>query len=88
VATLLGACIAGIGCLFGVYIIVHRLTHPDIAIVGWASLMAANIFLGGVIMLLLGMIGEYIGRIYISLNSSSQYVVKESIHIEDQNPVQ
>jgi undecaprenyl-phosphate 4-deoxy-4-formamido-L-arabinose transferase len=85
-ATLLGACIAGAGFLLGGYIVIKRLAYPDIAIAGWSSLIAANIFLGGMIMILLGMIGEYIGRIYISLNSSSQYVVKESVNTEKESP--
>jgi len=35
------------------------------------------LFLGGVIMIMLGLLGEYIGRIYISLNNSPQYVIRE-----------
>lgn len=42
--------------------------------------MAALVFIGGMIMLMLGLIGEYIGRIYISLNNSPQYVIKECIN--------
>jgi undecaprenyl-phosphate 4-deoxy-4-formamido-L-arabinose transferase len=34
---------------------------------------------GGMIMLLLGLIGEYVGRIYISINQSPQYVVRERV---------
>ncbi len=33
-------------------------------------------------MLILGMIGEYIGRIYISLNRSPQYVIRETINMD------
>ena len=44
--------------------------------------MAAIVFFGGMIMLMLGMIGEYIGRIYISLNRSPQYVIRETINVE------
>ena len=33
-------------------------------------------------MLMLGLIGEYIGRIYISLNNSPQYVIREKINTE------
>ncbi|MCD7838513.1 MAG: glycosyltransferase, partial [Clostridiales bacterium] len=40
-------------------------------------------FLGGMIMFLLGLIGEYIGRIYISLNNSPQYVVRETLNVEE-----
>ncbi len=39
-------------------------------------------FIGGIIMLMLGLIGEYIGRIYISLNNSPQYVVRKYINYE------
>ena len=39
--------------------------------------MAAMVFIGGMLMLMLGLIGEYIGRIYISLNDAPQYVVRE-----------
>ena len=39
--------------------------------------MAAIMFIGGMMMLMLGLIGEYIGRIYISLNDAPQFVVRE-----------
>jgi undecaprenyl-phosphate 4-deoxy-4-formamido-L-arabinose transferase len=46
--------------------------------------MSALVFFGGMIMIMLGLIGEYIGRIYISMNNSPQYVIRESINIEDE----
>lgn len=42
--------------------------------------MAAVVFIGGMLMIMLGLIGEYIGRIYISINNSPQYVVREETH--------
>ena len=42
-----------------------------------SSLMAAVVFIGGMLMIMLGLIGEYIGRIYISINNSPQYVIRE-----------
>jgi len=42
--------------------------------------MAVLLFIGGMIMLMLGLIGEYIGRIYISINKSPQYVIKETLN--------
>ena len=47
------------------------------AIGGYPSLMCTLLILGGSILFSLGMIGEYIGRIYISINNSPQYVVRE-----------
>lgn len=45
--------------------------------------MAVMLFLGGMILFVLGLIGEYVGRIYISLNNSPQYVIRETFNIED-----
>ena len=39
--------------------------------------MSMLLFIGGMIMFMLGLIGEYIGRIYISLNNSPQFVIRE-----------
>ena len=41
--------------------------------------MAVVLFIGGVLMILLGIIGEYIGRIYISVNNAPQFVIREMI---------
>ena len=60
-----------------------KLVNPAMKI-GYASLMVAILFLGGTILLVLGLIGEYIGRIYICINQSPQYVVKESVNLEEQ----
>lgn len=77
-ATLIGVFCAGTGFLYGIYTIVKRFLVPNVPI-GFSSLMAALVFIGGMIMLMLGLIGEYVGRIYISLNNSPQYVVREVI---------
>ena len=39
--------------------------------------MCVILFVGGMMMIMLGLVGEYIGRIYISLNNSPQYVIRE-----------
>ena len=80
IATAIGACSAVAGFLYGVYTILKRMINPDVPM-GFSSTMAAIVFFGGMIMLMLGMIGEYIGRIYISLNNSPQYVIREKINI-------
>ncbi len=75
-ATLIGVLCAGSGFLYGIYTIVKRLFDPNVPM-GFSSLMAVLVFIGGMIMLMLGLIGEYVGRIYISLNNSPQYVIRE-----------
>jgi len=54
---------------------------------GWASLMAAVLLLSGVQLLILGIIGEYLGRLYLTVNQRPQSVVKEVRHTEPRDPV-
>lgn len=82
IATAVGAFSAMVGFLYGFYTIIKRLINPDVPM-GFSSTMAAIVFFGGMIMLMLGLIGEYIGRIYISLNNSPQYVIRETLNLDD-----
>ncbi|MCI8691218.1 MAG: glycosyltransferase family 2 protein [Lachnospiraceae bacterium] len=82
IATAMGAVSAAIGFLYGFYTIVKRLVLPDVPM-GFSSTMSAIVFFGGMIMLMLGLIGEYVGRIYISLNNSPQYVIREKINLRE-----
>lgn len=81
IATVIGVLCAGGGFLYGLYTIIKRLLLPDIQ-AGFSALMSMLVFMGGMIMLMLGLIGEYIGRIYISMNNSPQYVIREIIKEE------
>lgn len=78
VATAIGAFSAIAGFLYGIYTIVKKLVNPNV-VIGFSSLMSSMVFIGGMVMLMLGIIGEYIGRIYISMNNSPQYVIRECI---------
>lgn len=81
IATAAGVVSACVGFLYGIYTIIKRLVNPAVPM-GFSALMAALVFFGGMIMIMLGMIGEYIGRIYISMNNSPQYVIRERINCE------
>lgn len=81
IATAIGGVSAIIGFLYGIYTIIKKLINPAVPL-GFSSTMAAIVFFGGMIMLMLGLIGEYIGRIYISMNNSPQYVIKERINVK------
>lgn len=83
VATALGVICSMIGFISGIVIVLKKLLNPNIWI-GYSSTMAVILFIGGIIMLILGMIGEYIGRIYISINNAPQYVVRDTVNLEDE----
>ena len=81
IATAIGSFCAIAGFLYGIYTVIKWFINPDVPM-GFSSTMSAIVFFGGMIMLMLGLIGEYVGRIYISLNNSPQYVIRETINVE------
>lgn len=81
IADIFGTISAVIGFIYALYTIIRKLVDPNIA-VGYSSIMAVMLIIGGIIMVLLGLIGEYIGRIYMCINDSPQYVIREKINFE------
>lgn len=82
IATVIGVFSACAGFVYGIYTIVKKFINPAVP-VGFSALMAAIVFFCGLILLVLGIIGEYIGRIYISMNNSPQYVIRECLDERD-----
>ncbi len=80
IASIVGVLFAVLGFIYGLVIVIRKLVYPDIP-VGYSSMMAIQLFSSGIIMLILGLIGEYLGRIYISMNNSPQYVIRETINM-------
>ncbi len=78
-ATFAGAFTAFAGFIYAVIIVIKYFVDSDIP-EGWSSTMALQLVLGGVILLVLGLIGEYIGRIYLCINASPQFVEREVVH--------
>lgn len=72
-ATFCGVFISLIAFVIIIFLVVDRLINPNISL-GWTSLIATNLLIGGIIMVILGVIGEYVGRIYLCLNKTPQYV--------------
>lgn len=80
VASFIGCFCALSGFIFGIVVIIRKIIYPEI-LLGYSSIMAVMLFLCGIIMLFLGLLGEYIGRIYISINNAPQYVVRETYNL-------
>jgi len=79
VSTVAGMVLAFAGFLFALLLVIRKLFfEPDMAL-GYPSLMAVILFIGGMLMMMLGLLGEYVGRIYISLNNSPQYVIRSVV---------
>ncbi len=78
----LGIAIAIIGFISGLAVVIAKLFNPTMA-AGYASTMSVLLFLGGLILLALGFIGEYIGRIYMTLSNLQQYRIRTVINNPD-----
>jgi undecaprenyl-phosphate 4-deoxy-4-formamido-L-arabinose transferase len=83
IATYMGGICSVGGFVFMITLIIRKIIYGADIDAGYTSLMAVMLFIGGAIMLLLGVIGEYVGRMYISINSSPQYVVRKTYNIDD-----
>ena len=80
IATAIGASCAILGFLYGIYTIIKKIwIKPDGLVTGFSALMSITVFMGGMILLMLGLVGEYLGRMYISVNNSPQYVIRERV---------
>lgn len=78
IATMTGAVCAAAGFLYGIYTIIKKIfINPPGLVTGFSALMSVLVFMGGMLMLMLGLVGEYMGRMYISMNNSPQYVIRE-----------
>ncbi len=80
ISTYIGFFIAFVGFIYTIVIIVRKLFIPELEAIipyGWSSQTAIMLVIGGMILINMGLMGEYIGRIYICINNSPQFVVKE-----------
>lgn len=75
-ATCLGMVFSMLGLIGAIVVIVRKIMNPAM-MMGWASLMAAIFFFSGLILFSLGLIGEYIGRMFLGMGNNPQFVVRE-----------
>lgn len=74
--TYAGLCVAGLSFIYGVYMIIDTLIFGN-PVQGYPSLLVSILFLGGVQLIGIGVLGEYIGRIYIETKQRPRYVIKD-----------
>lgn len=83
VTSILGIVATLMGFILTVFIVIHTLLKGDVE--GWTSMMAAILLLSGFQMIMLGMLGEYVGRIFINANNSPQFIVKDRYSKENED---
>lgn len=72
----LGTLIA-IGAIIGVIVILIKKLFYGVSSTGWSSVMVAIFFFSGVILMFLGIIGEYIGRLFLTNSAHPQHVIRK-----------
>lgn len=83
IATLFGFIFSIFGFIGIILVVADKLLHPDIAM-GWASLLVVILFINGFIMILLGLIGEYVGRGYLITSHMPQYIIKTEVKKDEE----
>ena len=76
IATVLGYIFSGVGLIGIIGVIIRKIVRPVTAL-GWPSVMVSIFFFSGLILLFMGLIGEYIGRIFLGMCNNPQYVVRQ-----------
>ncbi len=79
-ASLVGALFGFLGLALAINAVVQWLLTPEI-LPGYTSLFASVIFFGGLNLLGIGLVGEYVGRLYVSLNGVPQFVTRKTINL-------
>lgn len=73
----LGTIIASLSFIYGIYaLIIYLFGHS--AITGWTSILMSVLFIGGLNLLMLGIIGEYLGKLFIENKKRPNYIISET----------
>lgn len=80
-AAFIGVFCALFGFLVAIFMVIRKIINPAIA-AGYTSSIAVQFFIGGIIMMILGLCGEYIGRIYMTVSNMPQYEVRETLNTD------
>jgi len=76
-ATIIGFFMSLFSGMYGLYAVIVFLTNRSSVIIGWPSVIISVLFIGGLQLLILGIIGEYIGKIYLEAKRRPLYLIKE-----------
>ena len=87
ISSVLGMGFAGVGFAAAIVTVIRKIMTPDMP-VGWASIICLMLVFFGLVLLVLGIIGEYLGKIILSLNNTPQFIIREVINIENSDEIQ
>jgi len=80
-ATYLGFFVATFGFVGILYAVMGKFLSPSTFVIGWTGLFVGIMFIGGVQLITIGIIGEYISKIYLEVLNRPHYTIKEKVNI-------
>ncbi len=80
-ASYFGFIVGVFGFIGIIYTLINKLIHPQEYIIGWTGLFVGIMFLGGIQLITIGIIGEYVGKIYQEVRKRPQYIIGDSLNI-------
>ena len=80
-ATIVGVITSLLGFLAAIYYLIEYFTGSH-RVEGWTSLILSLFIIGGLLLMFIGIIGEYLGRMFLTLNNTPQYSIREAINIK------
>ena len=83
-ASILGFVFSITGFMMSLWLVFFTSPSSDIPM-GWTSLIVVILFLGGIQLLALGVMGEYLGRTYLAANNYPQFSIKETLNTKNEN---
>ena len=82
ISSLMGVVFSVMGFIGFIITLIRQLIHPS-SQMGWASTMCALFLFFGFVLLVLGIMGEYLGKIMLCINNTPQYIVRRTVNISE-----
>jgi len=72
-----GFIVSGLAFLGIIYAVVMKILFPSVTVEGWTFIVISILFMGGVQIIMLGLLGSYVGRIYVEAQGRPLYIIKD-----------
>ena len=76
ISSLLGVTLSIIGVFIGIFVVIERIVRPEVP-AGWPTIVVLITFFSGVQLMMMGLLGEYLGTLFLGQNQTPQFVVRE-----------
>ncbi len=82
ISFLFGTLCSTAGLIYSIILIIRKIIDPQV-VLGWTSMIVAILLFSGLQLILIGLVGEYVGRIFLAQNKKPQYLIKEKYNVND-----